>query len=193
MDELLSALVESRNLALTQGDYDSAMKEHENLLRNVSKMSKSASAEELRRLEALRDQVKVELNMMQDLAAEISYLSGLGQDPYNAERVGRGSEQESGDPDVWPPPTPAAAPSQRQLGAEGSVPPWARQKDSDRRQSAGGPSQGPLARRQPEPVARRLSEEPKNVARMRNERDSVPVNRKRFIYIYLKSPLDLLT
>ena len=176
MDQLYQAVTDARSKALIHGDYAGAIKEHENIVRATTKVLKSCSETDAQKIEQLRDQVKVELVLMEDILAELTQIS-RGAPPARAED--RSSGVAESDPDVWPPPT--ADPSRGsdvQRGPSGdNLPAWARAKPSQQ-QLARRPAPAPQEARRPAPV-----EDQRSAARLRNERDSVPANRKRFSLI----------
>lgn len=190
-ESLYAALTESRALALNHGDYAGTIREHEIIMKAATKLARTAIGEEGHRLDALADQVRAELDGLQDLVAELSQLTSRGLDGQGGRRAtgadgGREIPQED-DPDIWPPPTPEVGgggrlSNQRAAAADNpsadrNMPAWARARDAaDRRQSGGGAA-AVVRRPAPEVPARRA---PVEAARMRSERDnSVPLNRKR--------------
>ncbi len=175
MDQLYQAVTEARSKALVHGDYAGAIKEHENIVRATTKVLKSCSETEAQKIEQLRDQVKAELVLMEDILAELTQIS-RGVPPARVDD--RSSSVAESDPDVWPPPTAdpsRGGPSDIHRGPTGdNLPVWARAKSSQPQQLARRPAPAPQEARRPAPV-----EDQRNAARLRNERDNGPANRKR--------------
>lgn len=186
-ESLFTALVESRNLALNSGDYAGSIREHESILKTATRLARTTSGLDGHRLDSLVDQVRMELDAMQDLLGELSQLStpssngkssGYPGEPRDHNDLGAFREN---DPDVWPPPTAEPAgrnrtPPLRAAGNGNNGPSWARPRESDaqRRQSGGAM----VSRRGGSDAPARRA--PAEAARMRQERDnSVPSTRKR--------------
>jgi katanin p60 ATPase-containing subunit A1 len=192
-DSLYAALTDSRALALAHGDYAGAIREHEAVIKTAARLARTAVGEEGRQLDALADQVRAELDVLQDLMAEINQLSVRTPDSQGKQQAGqagaRGGAQgltHEDDPDVWRPPTSDvgagrgnynARPAENNNAAN-NMPSWAKPRDDggNRRQSGGAVVSS--RRATPEvPASRRT---PAECARMRGERDnSVPSGRKR--------------
>lgn len=184
-DGLYKALTESRALALHHGDYVGTVREHENIIKIATKLSRTANGEECIKLEALVAQVKAELDLLQDLVAELSSLS-RGDSGHGKEMEGRraGEVAREDDPEVWPPPT--AEPGGRMAAVEptgqSNMPIWARPRDVDnQRRHPGG---GAVVCRRLAPDAPKRAQ-PEAAQKLRNERDnSVPAGRKRCFSLF---------
>ena len=186
-DQLYDALAGSRDKALSHGNYGAACREHENIIKTATKMLRTCSEEDAKKLEQLRDQVKSELNMMEDILAELSLIArGAAAGGRNDERPGSLANI-ADDPDIWPPPT--ADPSvnrgfahvgnsKNSGAADNNLPAWARQREQRAppataqqlaRRPVGGAAEPP--RRTAGPV-----DEQQSATRLRSERDSASNN-----------------
>ena len=123
------------------------------------------------KIEQLKGKISIELKILHEITRELSELTKVPE-----VRSSRHAQEDivASDPDVWPPPTPlpqssnnARAPAHHRAASdESNLPSWARQQ-------AVAPTR---SRQQPTSHRRAASEE---VSKMRQERDSVPVNRRR--------------
>lgn len=123
-DHLLELLGESRDRAMAQGDYAGALREHEAVLRQASRMLQlmpqpqphqraADPSGERTKIEAIKEQIQAEIVLLDSLARELSALArGDTGSPFGGGGGGRSTQQQhssrhndGSDPDVWPPPT----------------------------------------------------------------------------------------
>lgn len=167
ISQLCLSIQDSRERAFQQGNFDTAISEHEAAIRTLSRILSYCSNADYNSLNELKDKLSSELKLFRDLAYEISRLTL----PAASERSGQHSEEKEGDPDVWPPPTP-------QDPRDRDVPSWAR-RPADHDGARRGTANSVVARRaMVEPQRRVAPEEAGRIDRMRKERDAAAVKRR---------------
>lgn len=169
VSQLCIGIQEARDKAALQGDFTSAIQDHEASLKAIARILSYCSSGEYNVISELKASVSAEVKLFRDLANEVKRLSA----PPTEEKSSDGGYDKyaKADPDVWPPPTPAG------------------QKESDlfRR------NMPPLSSNAPplssNVVARRVSQEPQRrggvnaeeaarMERMKKERDAIAVKRR---------------
>lgn len=162
----------SREKALTSGDFNSAISDHEMALRSIQRILTSCTNSEFNMLNELKEKVSSELKLFKDLVFEMNLMAV----PSSSKKSSHSSHIGIDDPDVWPPPTPVDS-------HDRDIPSWARPKADDvdvsRRKSG---AVVPFQRRGSVPVAsseaapRRVVNE--EAAKMKRERDALAVKRR---------------
>lgn len=154
VENLNQLLIGSRDRATLNGDYETAIGEHDQVIRQCTKMQKSCDSETFERFEKLKLRCRAEVKILQDIVQELNEL----KKPHN--NVGNKAPTDAvDDPDVWPPPTPQP---QGRRNTDDNLPSWARNPqpnpsrvDSNRRVSGGDNQSSRMRRKDPVPENRR--------------------------------------
>lgn len=177
MENLYSLLRVSRERALSCGQYEESIREHDEVIRLCSRVQKTCDPPSAKKLDMIKECCKNELSILKQISVEINGLKRAT--PVNRNKSS--ADTIENDPDVWPPPTPN--PSSRggrgvnnddnRFGGRGGqygsnnddqLPSWA--KNNALQPSF--PSRPDPSRRQREPPPSRGNAEPSNRRRVAN-------------------------
>ena len=120
VENLCQLLVGSRERATLCADYETAIGEHDQVIRQCTKLQKTCDSATFEKFEKLKHRCRAEVKILQDIVHELNELkknNNIGNkiainDPLD-------------DPDVWPPPTPLPQAGRRNP-SEDNLPSWAR-------------------------------------------------------------------
>jgi hypothetical protein len=119
VENLNDLLTGSRERATLSGDYETAIEEHDQVIRQCTKLQKSCDSDTFEKFEKLKLRCRTEVKILQDIVHELNELkkhNNVGNKACFNDAVD--------DPDVWPPPTPQ--PQQGRRNADDNLPSWAR-------------------------------------------------------------------
>jgi hypothetical protein len=163
IETLCKLLQASREKAIQFGDYESAIEQHDQVIRKCCKLQNHCDLTLVNKFEIIKEKCRYEIKLFHDILFQLNELKKPSNSlPGN----GHGQNQlENYDPDVWAPPTPI--PSKRNNAvADDNLPSWA--KLAPQPSSGGGRGADHL---------RRQSNEENN-SRVRRK-DPIPENRRR--------------
>lgn len=174
-----------REKALSGAQYNDCIKEYEHILKFSQRIPANTIDDKLtKKFQDLRSKLQNELKILYELQKELNALSN--EDLSGVKIDGFGSDNGVvNDPDVWPPPTPAAPSSSRapaNARRENNVPPWAKARETDENRRLSGGNQmiarKPFGNRgTPSPSTPAINETAAARAeRMRKERDAANIN-----------------
>ena len=138
---VLKLIDSAREKAKCEGNYAEVIKEYEHILKFSIRLSSGVDSKLASKFNALRPQLQSELKILYDIQKELQTLAlgtGCGGSEQNA--GAEGGDALGRDPDVWPPPTPAAngrdldnnnQPSRVRQDLNSNVPAWARVRDNN--------------------------------------------------------------
>lgn len=129
----------AREKARTEGNYGEVIKEYEHILKYSVRTAVGVEDRLARKFIDLRNKLQDELKTLYELQKELQALAAASPGGYPSSSSGvDNSEVSDRDPDVWPPPTPAAGgrntdldnqPRALKRNDHSNVPDWARVRD----------------------------------------------------------------
>ena len=178
MFRILKLVDSAREKAKVEGNYGDVIKDYEHILKYSVRITSGVEEKFARKFTDLRSKLQDELKILYELDKELKLLSSAPA-PGNPSKVESSSAIER-DPDVWPPPTPAANSRPAQTPKRNDdVPSWARVRDapSDVDYNRHIPSNQPRSRvsvKAPLPAAARNPnlDDGSRAERFKKERDS---------------------
>jgi hypothetical protein len=165
IEKLCRLLQGSREKAAQSGDYEAALGEHDQVIRQCTRYQQQSSGDAnlARKFEILKEKCRFEMKLFQDILMQLSEL----KKPVNLGGIRTGPDPDYVDPDVWAPPTPLQGANRRT--PDDNLPSWAKlAAPQNARGGGGGGADG----------NRRQSNEGESNSRMRRK-DPVPENRRR--------------
>jgi hypothetical protein len=164
IENLCKLLQASRDKAIQSGDYESAIEQHDQVIRKCCKLQNQCDATLVNKFEIIKEKCRYEIKLFHDILFQLTELKKPSSLP-GGNNHGQ-NELDNYDPDVWAPPTPI--PSKRNnAAADDNLPSWAKLAPQP---SGGGGGRGAAENR------RQSNEE--NNSRVRRK-DPIPENRRR--------------
>lgn len=162
IEKLYELLQSSRDKALYLGDYETAIEEHDQVIRQCNKLQKLCDINTNRKFEIIKEKCRIEIKILQDL---LNKLKDIKKVVNNNNKNNNDLDIEKVDPDVWAPPTPIQS---NRRNPDDNLPSWARnasvQNNNSRMDAAA--------------AARRQSGEENGNGKIRRK-DPIPENRRR--------------
>jgi hypothetical protein len=163
IEKLCRLLQGSREKAAQYGDYEAALGEHDQVIRQCTKYQQQSSSSGdtnlARKFEILKEKCRFEMKLFQDILMQLTEL----KKPVNLGGVRATPDPDYVDPDVWAPPTPIQGANRR--APDDNLPSWAKLAapanngrggaDGNRRQSNEGENNSRMKRKDPIPENRR--------------------------------------
>lgn len=159
IEKLYELLQSSREKALYLGDYETAIEEHDQVIRQCNKLQKLCDINTSRKFEIIKEKCRIEIKILQDLLNKLKDIKKVVNNNKNGNN-NNNFEIEKVDPDVWAPPTPIQS---NRRNIDDNLPSWARnasvqnnpRPDPTRRQSSEEGGNGKIRRKDPIPENRR--------------------------------------
>lgn len=175
IENLCKLLQNSRDKAVNQGDYETALEEHDQVIRKCCKFQNlcEKNSQLIKKFEIIKEKCRYEMKLFSDILHQCNELKkgpncGKGFDNLQQNEL-------NSDPDVWAPPTPLP-PSHQKRNTDENLPVWAKLAPTN---------QGNNPRHE-----RRQSGEENN-SRMRRK-DPIPENRRRSLKLSLTLPYHIV-
>ncbi len=154
VEKICQLLQGSREKAVQHGDYETAIEEHDQVIRQCTKLQKTCDINTSRKFEIIKEKCRLELKIFQEILFKLKEIQKPVQTNGNKSSI----EIDPIDPDVWAPPTPI----HNRRGQDENLPIWARNAapqnnarvEPSRRQSSGDDG-GKVRRKDPIPENRR--------------------------------------
>jgi katanin p60 ATPase-containing subunit A1 len=190
MYRILKLVDSAREKAKVEGNYGDVIKDYEHILKYSVRISSGVEDKLARKFNELRSKLQDELKILYELEKELKCLASVPVGASAHTTPESGASAFGRDPDVWPPPTPAAAQGRPAVEINrnkrnDNVPAWAKAREAPpdvdyNRQLQGAVNQAQgrnkVSVKAPLPAAARNP----NVIdeRMRKEGNAVPANRR---------------